>query len=65
MKHFTKFYYQPFYVVLINLQVIHKKAAEIDSPKFLFSNLFTALFYSIENYNIDINKRRTGIEDIF
>lgn len=65
MKHFTKFYYQPFYVVLINLQVIHKKAAEIDSPKFLFSNLFTALFYSIENYNIYINKRRTGIEDIF
>lgn len=56
MKHFTKFYYQPFYVVLINLQVIYKKAAEIE---------FTALFYSVENYNIDINKRRTGIEDIF
>lgn len=56
MKHFTRFYYQPFYVVLINLQVIYKKAAEIE---------FTALFYSVENYNIDINKRRTGIEDIF
>lgn len=33
MKHFTKFYYQPFYVVLINLQVIYKKAAEIEFTK--------------------------------
>lgn len=33
MKHFTRFYYQPFYVVLINLQVIYKKAAEIEFTK--------------------------------